>query len=353
MYPRLVINREGLYENARLLLELCRKRGVRLQAVVKALSGRTELIRGLADLGVESFGDARLDNLACYSQAPGEKWLIRPPMLSELDRLLALTDGCLVSEEAALLDLERAAGANGRHYQVLLMAELGDLREGCLEGELTELALLAESLPHLQLKGIGANLSCYGEILPDERNMAELVRLTELAEKAIGRALPVISGGNSSSYLLLAEGRLPRRINELRMGESWLLGNVPCHNEPIVGYWRHNFRLEAEITELKEKPSLPYGKRGGRDSFGGHREFVDQGLRRRALLTLGKQDVYLSGLTPLDRGVSILGGSSDCLICDVTDSPRDLRVGSVLGFGCDYAAMALAMASAHVEKILE
>ncbi len=353
MYPRIVINSQGLYENARLLLELCQSRGVRLQAVVKALAGQARLIQGLADLGVTNFGDVLLADIACYRQVPGEKWLIRLPMLSELAQLVTLTDGCLVSEEAALLDLDRAAGAKGRIYQVLLMAELGDLREGCLEPELLELARLAESLPHLRLKGLGANLSCYGEILPDDANMAELIRLTEGVEALIGRELDIVSGGNSSSYLLLAQGRLPRRVNELRMGESWLLGNVPCHGQAIPGYQRHNFRVEAEIIELKEKPSLPYGSQGGSDSFGGHQDFPDLGIRRRALLALGKQDLYISGLMPLAPGVTILGGSSNCLICDVTGAEGDLRVGARLSFGCDYAALASAMAAPHLEKVIE
>ena len=163
----------------------------------------------------------------------------------------------------------------------------------------------------------------------------------------------MVSGGNSSSYWLLEKGALPACVNELRMGESWLLGNVPCHDQPIPGYCRQNFRVEAEIIELKEKPSKPYGCQGGQDSFGGHQDFPDQGIRRRALLALGKQDLYISGLTPLAPGVTILGGSSNCLICDVTEAAGDLRVGARLSFSCDYAALASAMTSPHLEKVIE
>ena len=57
------------------------------------------------------------------------------------------------------------------------------------------------------------------------------------------------------------------------------------------------FVLNAELIEVKTKPSYPIGLMG-MDSFGNTPEIIDQGLMRRGILAIGKQDVALDDLTP-------------------------------------------------------
>ncbi len=49
---------------------------------------------------------------------------------------------------------------------------------------------------------------------------------------------------------------------------------------------------------------MPIGKRG-QDAFGGNEEFVDRGIRKRAILNIGRQDVAIDGLDPLIPEVEI------------------------------------------------
>ena len=349
-YPRIIIDEAKILANARALRQMARQHGVQITPVVKALAGYAPVIHKLAALGFSRLGDSSLLHLRAYADVAAEKWLLRSPMLSELAQLVQLADGTLISERRLLLELEQAAAAANRSFQVILMAELGDLREGCDTQELVELALLTEQLPHLRLTGIGANLSCYGNILPGKANMEALCAMAEAVEQQLGRKLEVISGGNSSSLKMLEQGLLPPRITDLRCGESLLLGMLPCYDIPLPWLQQGTFTVETEIVEIKTKPSLPWGESGNCDSFGGSTSFVDRGRRKRALAALGKQEIYINGLTPLDQGVELLGGSSNYLVCDIEDGP-DYQVGDIIAFNCDYAATATGMCSQYIEKI--
>jgi predicted amino acid racemase len=119
--------------------------------------------------------------------------------------------------------------------------------------------------------------------------------------------------------------------------------------EPWPGTAQDVFALHAEVVELQCKPSLPEGARTA-DAFGRRRDFEDRGLRARALLDVGREDVDVAGLTPLDPRVKVLGASSDYLVLDVTDAGSDVRVGDELSFGLSYGALLAAMDSEYVEK---
>ncbi len=351
MYPRIIIDRDKILANAAELIKRTQPHGIEITAVVKALAGREELINDLAQLGFARIGDSSLRHIEAYRKVKAEKWLLRMPMLSEIEQLLELTDGALISELLTLRLISQAAVRKNKTYKVIIMAELGDLREGCEEEELFSLAATANILPHIELVGLGTNLSCYGNILPDDENMTQLVMWAAEIEQQIGKPLPLLSGGNSSSLRMLEQGILPPAINDLRLGESLLLGMLPCYDEPIPWLQQETFIVESQIVELKTKPSAPWGESGCCDSFGGtSHPWQDKGLRKRALIALGKQDLYIKGLKPTDNGIELLGGSSNYLVCDLSDSTNSYQVGDTLSFICDYAAMSTAMTSADIEK---
>jgi predicted amino acid racemase len=352
MYPRLIIDREKILDNARSLQQKGRERGVEITPVVKALAAQRDLIMDIAALGFERLGCSNLRHIKTYSSAKAEKWLLRMPMFAEIEQLVSLTDGALVSAAETIRRLSRAAESQNREYQIILMAEMGDLREGCELQELLSLAALSKILPNIRLSGIGTNLSCFGNILPDEENMAQLVMWADAVSEHIGQSLPLISGGNSSSLRMLEQGTLPPAVNDLRLGEALLLGMLPCYDQPLPWLQQQTFIIEAEIVELKEKPSVPWGESGSCDSFGGLApSWQDKGRRRRALLALGKQDLYINGLQPTDSGVELLGGSSNYLVCDISDSDEEYGGGDAIAFICDYAAMSRAMDSPDIAKI--
>jgi predicted amino acid racemase len=249
--------------------------------------------------------------------------------------------------------LSEAAVRRGKDHKVVVMLELGELREGCMRDELIPVCAACTDLPGITLHGIGANLSCCSEIVPDDRNMAALAEAAAEVSAALGINLAVVSGGSSSSVKMLAEGRLPASVNHLRIGEAILLGNIVCYDAPFAGARTDAFTLNAEIIEVKEKPSLPWGERAPAEpAVKDDPAFHDRGVRRRALVAVGKQDVFSKYLIPLDPKLEIVADTSDCLIADVTDCETKYKPGDIVSFRLRYNGLVSAMSSNYIEKIL-
>ena len=352
MYPRIEIKLKNIIENVIKMKALCQEQGVKLSLVTKLLSGDKEIVKELVKNGADCICESRIKNLKKYKDIKAEKWLIRIPMLSEVEDVVKYADASLNSEIKVIKALNKEACKQGKVHKVILMYELGDLREGCMRNELEDVLEKSLKLKNIEVYGIGVNLSCYGEIVPTERNMKELAMLVRELEEKFNIKFKIVSGGNSSSYKMLKNGKLPLEVNNLRMGEAVFLGNVPCFEEPIKELNRDNFVLKAEIIELKEKPSIPWGKRGNSNSFGEEIIFKDNGIRKRAIVGLGKQDIRIECINPKDENIIILDGSSDHIILDVTDSKKEYKVGDIIEFELNYAGILTANTSEYVERII-
>lgn len=344
-YPRIVIHLDRIARNARETLELCRKRGIGVTAITKGVCGDLRIAALLCEIGVDSLGDSRIENLKKYHILPCEKWLIRVPMISECREVVQYADVSLVSEILTLEYLNLEALRQGRKHGILLMVEMGDRREGCLGGdELGALIRQVDQSEGLYLRGIGTNLGCYGFVRTTDSKMEEFSRLVELA--APGRSL-LVSGGNSSALRWLNEAKEFGRVNHLRLGESILFGRERRDFTQLPGTVEDAFELEAEIVELKKKPSLPDGEIG-QDSFGNPPRFEDVGEHWRAICAIGKQDIEPDLLRSMDAQVSILGSSFDHTILQVP--PEKYRLGDILSFRMRYPAVVRAMTSEYILK---
>lgn len=348
-YPKLVVDTKKLAHNTRTLAERCAARGVALAAVTKVYCAFPELARVQAECGVAWLADSRVDNLAKLQNIPLPKILLRLPMISQAEDVVALADLSFNSEISTCKALAAAARKQGKIHDVLLMVDLGDLREGVWPDRAVETAGEILALEGVRLRGVGVNLTCYGGVLPSTENMTRLVEVAEVIEARYGVALDIVSGGNSSSLKLLASGGMPPRINHLRLGESVVLGFETAEGTRIPGTMDDVFTFAAEIVELQTKPSLPVGEIG-RDAFGQVPVFEDRGWRRRAIVAAGRQDLRIDAMSPRDEKISILGASSDHMILDVTDSSRQWQVGDVVEFNLAYGALLAATTSAYVTK---
>ena len=104
----------------------------------------------------------------------------------------------------------------------------------------------------------------------------------------------------------------------------------------MEGYHTDTFVLEAQVIEVKEKPSHPIG-RIFVDAFGNTPEYEDKGMRKRALIALGKKDIgHHDSLIPKLKGITVEGSSSDHVILDVTDAAEEIKVGDIIEFELYY-----------------
>ena len=350
MASELLIRKQRLFENARIMRQRCEQHGIALALVTKMLACQPKLVAELVEKsGVRCICEAHVENLRAYREIPVEKWMIRLPQPHEAQEIVQVADCSLNSQPQTLRALSAAAQAAGKTHRVLLLVELGDLREGVMEGELAALIAYAQSLPGLAVAGIAANLSCFGGIVPDERNMADLQRIVQQARQGFG-GLEIVSGGNSTSYGMMMQGRLPACINSLRMGESVLLGNVPCYDVPVPGLHSDVFELRATVVESLQKPGVPWGAAPGlTHALPGAK---DEGVRKRALCAIGFQDTDPQGLAPIEAGVRVLGASSDYTVLDTTECAAPCDTGDTVRFHMTYDACVRAMASRYVQKVI-
>ncbi len=325
--------------------------GVEVVAVTKCTCGSPEVGRAMLEGGAVALGESRHANAERHRAAgtAAPVWLLRTPPPALAADTVRLFDLSLASELETCAALDGAAAALGRRHQVMVMVDLGDLREGILPADLPAFVDAVEALAHVDLAGVGVNLTCYGAIMPDERNMSELIELARATEQRVGRRL-LVGGGNSGSVGMIASGRMPAGVTTLRVGETILHGVDTLTREPILDLRTDVFELAAPVIECKVKPSMPRGT-VAQDAYGNKPRFTDRGDRRRAILALGRQDVMPEYLTPLDAGVEILGASSDHLICDVHDTVAPPRLGDVLRFRPTYAATVQLFTSPYVHKV--
>ncbi len=344
-YPALQVNMAALRHNAREVISRCEKMGISVCGVIKGCSGMSAIGRLFLDCGAKELATSRLEQIEkCRKDGITAPFiLLRIPALTELPDMVRLCDTSLQSDVTVLDALEEECARQDVAHRVIIMADLGDLREGFWDkDELVAACVHVEKdLPHVVLRGVGVNLGCYGAIKPTVEKMEELLALVYRVEAAIGRKLETVSGGATSTYPLIHNGTLPAGINHLRPGESILIGKDLQVDWGLdyLNYLRMDgFTIRGEVLEVRDKPTLPRGE-SAIDAFGNRPTFHDQGVRRRALVGFGRADVgEVETLRPVREGVHIFGGSSDHCIVDVTDA-GPVNVGDTLDFYCNYSHM--------------
>ena len=327
-FPRIVIDRDKLRNNCTQIVRHCEARGIAVAGVIKGAGGLPEIARLYRSCGAAQLATSRLEQMELWRREgiPGPYMLLRVPGLSELPEVARLADYSLQSDATTLDALNGVCAEQGVTHRVIVMADLGDLREGFWDKtEMVEVCCHVEQgLDHLHLAGVGVNLGCYGAVKPTPENMGQLVDIARAVEARIGRRLEIVSGGATSSYTLVHWGTMPQGINHLRIGETALLAKdlqVDWGISDMDYLLRGTMRLEAEINELRKKPTHPVGETVI-DAFGNRPTFVDRGMRLRALAAFGRADVgQVETLLCREPGMMVIGGSSDHCILDVEDCP--------------------------------
>ena len=345
-YPKVEINLEHLKENTELIVSMCEKFGVSVTGVIKGVTAIPECVETISKSGVKRIASSRIKQLEKLKDYGLPTELIRIPMLSEVSEVVKYADYSVNSELAVIEALNEEAGKLGKVHKIILMADLGDLREGYWDkDELVSVAALIENdMENIEFAGVGTNLGCYGSVMATEEKLQELCDAALAIEEKIGRELEIVSGGATSSFIRIMDGKIPDKINDLRIGEALFLpiSLKNYYGFELAGAHPWVMTLQAEIVEIKEKPSYPVGELGV-DAFGHKPVYEDKGDRIKALAAVGKVDYgSIEEIVSLEEGVEILGASSDHTILDITDAKRKLKIGDIVEFRLNYGAMVFA-----------
>lgn len=353
MFPRLKIDLNKIKNNLDTITNIVTEAGCSIMIVTKVVCADNEIVKIVEQNDkVEFYADSRIENLQCIENTKKKKVLLRLPMLSDVERVVKNSDISLNSEIQTIKALDRVAKAQGITHKIILMIDLGDLREGLYytnEEQIFNTVTQILELKNIELFGIGVNLTCYGAIIPNNENLSNLTDFARKIEEKFSIKLQMISGGNSSSLHLIEKNQLPKGINNLRIGEAFYLANETAYSNKIKDMYDDALILEAEIIELQDKPSLPVGE-SGVDAFGQKPVYEDKGIIKRAILAIGRQDADTDSLRPLDEKLEVLGASSDHMILDVTKSDKDYKLGDIISFKLSYSATLKAFTSKYVNR---
>jgi len=349
--PVLEIDLDKITENTYRIVNRCNERGIKVIGVTKGFCAMHQIVDALIAGGIEELADSRMENIIELRERQPYTpiTLLRIPHLSNVKNVIQYVNTSVNSEISVIRALANAAINVNKVHRIILMVDLGDLREGIMQENVLDTVSQFSKLSGVTLVGLGTNMGCFGGVLPSVNNLGLLAEIGLAVENQIGRKLEVVSGGGTSTLLLVENGSIPEAINQLRIGEGILLGTDTTNNRIIPWLYQDTFTISAEVIEVKDKPSVPIGKIG-KDAFGNVPKFNDVGIRKRAILALGRQDVYIEGIFPLDKDLSILGASSDHTIVDITETSKDIAVGDKMVFGLTYPGLLSATDSKYVKS---
>ncbi|MBI4509184.1 MAG: alanine/ornithine racemase family PLP-dependent enzyme [Deltaproteobacteria bacterium] len=362
-FPRLEIDVRKLEENTRVEVQRLAEQGVTVMGVNKVFNGMPETAQAIWRGGIQVIAESRVSNLKKLQSVPCAKCLLRTPGPSELPDVIRHADISLQSDIRMLRALSREATHQGKTHRVLLMIDMGDLREGiwfrdeaAIHSTLSEL----QRLPNLEIYGLGTNFNCLGAIMPTMENGERFVEIARKMEARLGIRFSYLSGGNCTSYHLIDKGTWPAGINHLRIGALHQFG-IEYVDMKYLDEYHHSlmpveratsnlYLLKAEVIEVNTKPTFPVGVQGF-DAFLQRPRFADRGERRRALLALGRQDVPAAGCWPIDPEIQVIGQASDHTVVDIHDCEREHGVGDIVSFELDYTALLAACNSPGITKV--
>jgi predicted amino acid racemase len=354
---RILINLNAIYENLETIGSWMEEHGASWTVVTKVLCGHKETLRALQHMGIHSMGDSRLENLQIIERIHPEfeSWYLRVPDLTSVSDVIRLTDVSLNSEIKVIEALNEEAREQDRVHGVVIMIELGDLREGILPGSLIDFYKHVFQLSNIKVKGIGANLGCLAGAVPTVDQFMQLVLYKELLELKFEHALQLISAGSSAVLPLVLDKQLPKAINHFRIGEAIFLGTDLINGGVLPGLRPDAITLEAEIAEIKKKGLVslaettsmtPFISEVNEDTPPGQRGF-------RALISIGNLDTEISGLAPVNNQYSIAGSSSDITVVNIGDDRDGLKVGDTIQFRPNYAAFVRLMNGRYIEIAIQ
>ncbi len=346
--PRLEIDINKIKHNAKTLKELFAEKGISVTAVIKGVTGSPEVANAILECGITTIAVSLVQNIKKMKEfgVKAKFLLTRLPMHSEIQDVVKYADISLNSEISTIKLLSEHSLKQGKRHKIVLMLELGDLREGILPEDVDLIVEQIIPLKGVELYGVGVNLACFGGIKPTEKNMTELSQTADRIQEKYNIKLHMISGGNSANYEWFLHTDNIGNINNLRIGEAILFGRETLNRNKIPYLYIDIFTLICEVIESKLKPSLPYGE-VCQNAFGDKPEFADIGNINRIIVGIGEQDVDTKAITPRINA-KVIGASSDHLILH---SKNHIEVGHEIEFDINYSALLRLSTSPYVKKV--
>ncbi len=360
---KLVIQTDKIKNNIKYLSDYFDQHGIEWSLITKVFSGDKEFLEHILTEDViekiNSVGDSRLTSLKNLKAVnPNMRTIyIKPPAAIYADDVVRYADISLNSSFTTIKALNEAAKRANKTHKVIIMVELGELREGVNREDIIAFYQKVFNMSNIEVIGIGSNLGCMYGIEPTYDKLLQLTLYKELISAKFNKNLPLISGGSSITLPMIEREMIPKDLNHFRVGEAAFFGVSPLKNEPFKELSTDTFEFHANIIELEEKKIVPEGVIS--DANIGHTaEFDEEDFRStsvKAILDFGLLDVDEANIEALDESLNFVGITSDMLVVDLgtntnPDGTDKYKIGDSIKFKPNYMAVARLLNSKFIDK---
>ena len=359
----LIIHTDKIRNNIKYLSAYFKERNIKWSLVTKVFSGDKEFLRQILTKdtiqNIYSVGDSRLTSLKNLKAVnPEIKTIyIKPPAKIYADEVVEYADISLNTTFSTIEALNQAAKKQGKIHEIIIMIELGELREGVKRIDIMDFYEAVFDFSNIEVVGIGSNLGCMYGIEPTYDKLLQLSLYKELISEKFNKNLQLVSGGTSITLPLIEKEDIPKDINHFRIGESAFFGISPLDNKPFKELATDTFEFNANIIELEEKKLVPEGIIS--DANIGHTADIDHHNSNessfKAILDFGLLDVDKNDILAVDKSISFVGITSDMLVIDIgtnktSDGTKKYNVGDKIRFIPNYMAVARLLNSKFIDR---
>ena len=360
------INTKIILQNIRKLDDYLKKNRITWTLVSKILGGNLKVLEIILNDPIirncHSVGDSRLSSLKTIKNIRPDiiTMYIKLPSISSAHTVVKYADISLNSSYATIEALNREAVAQNKIHKIIVMIEMGELREGVIRDNLLNFYEKVFQLSNIEIIGLGTNLGCMYGVEPTYDKLIQLSLYKQLLETKFNREIELISGGSSITLSLIGKKRIPTKVNHFRIGEAAFIGTSPLTGKKFKQLSTNAFEFKANIIEIALKEGVPDGIIG--EGNVGHAE-LENDLEStdklyRIILDFGLVDVDADHLTIKDKNLSFSGTTSDMTVLILDKSPslnrkyNKYKEGKKISFKPDYMAVARLMNSRFIEKVV-
>ncbi|MDZ7756597.1 alanine/ornithine racemase family PLP-dependent enzyme [Rhodohalobacter sp.] len=346
--------RSELQHNFKFLDSLFKKNGIKWGITSKLLCGNRDFLEEVINLGIGEVHDSRISNLRRIKEIDPSTMTIyiKPPPKDIIPDVVKYADVSLNTELSTLYELSDEAQRQDKTHKVIIMIEMGDLREGVMREDLINFYEKVFKLPGIEVIGLGTNLNCMHGVMPDGDKLIQLALYKQIIELRFKKEIPLVSGGTTVTIPLLMRDQLPDGVNHFRIGEALFFGKDLFTDGLIDGMSDQVMELYTQVIEISEKPVVPSGELGmnpqGKQTEVSQEDFGKTSYR--AIIDIGVLDIQPDYLIPVNENIKILDASSDMLILDVGTNEKGYKVGDEIRFKLKYMGALGLMSSDYIQK---
>src|SRR5690606_24677509 len=207
----ITLHKERLKYNYERLNYFFTAKEIQWSVVTKILCGNELFLKEVLELNPQQVCDSRVSNLKEIKKiAPNiETIYIKPTPKRSAASVVKYADISMNTDINTIRMLSNEAQKQNKVHKIIIMIEMGELREGAMRAAVLSFYDQVFQLKHSGVVGSGTSLSCWCGVLPNTDQLIQLTLYTRLVEAKCNRRIPSVSGGSSVTTPLIFQNQLP------------------------------------------------------------------------------------------------------------------------------------------------